>query len=76
MMDMLKQVLGVGYSLEGGMCTVGSERLVGYSHPSVSRVIEIGVVCNNSVLSDGVLIGQPTEGALLVLGMKVRRYFK
>lgn len=57
--------------MEGGLCTVDSERVIGFSHPSVSRVIEIGCICNNAVLSDGVLIGQPTEGALLVLGMKV-----
>ncbi|VDK74553.1 unnamed protein product [Litomosoides sigmodontis] len=67
----IADVLGVGYSLEGGLCTVGSERVVGYSHPSISRVIEIGCICNNAVMSDGTLIGQPTEGALLVLGMKV-----
>lgn len=50
---------------------MGSERVVGYSHPSISRVIEIGCICNNAIISDGILIGQPTEGALLVLGMKV-----
>nr|CTP82031.1 BMA-PMR-1 [Brugia malayi] len=66
----IADVLGVGYSLEGGLCTVGSERVVGYSHPSISRVIEIGCICNNAIISDGILIGQPTEGALLVLGMK------
>uniref|UniRef100_A0A8R1XQX7 Calcium-transporting ATPase n=4 Tax=Onchocerca TaxID=6281 RepID=A0A8R1XQX7_ONCVO len=65
-------VLGVGYSLEGGLCTVGSERVIGYSHPSISRVIEIGCICNNAIISNGLLIGQPTEGALLVLGMKTQ----
>uniref|UniRef100_A0A158Q6Z3 Calcium-transporting ATPase n=1 Tax=Elaeophora elaphi TaxID=1147741 RepID=A0A158Q6Z3_9BILA len=65
-------VLGVGYSLEGGLCIVGGERVIGYSHPSISRVIEIGCICNNAVISDGILIGQPTEGALLVLGMKTQ----
>ncbi|KAM3720250.1 Calcium-transporting ATPase type 2C member [Dirofilaria immitis] len=68
----IADVLGVGYSLEGGLCTVGSERVVGYSHPSISRVIEIGCICNNAIISDGILIGQPTEGALLVLGMKTQ----
>uniref|UniRef100_A0A915Q3G5 Calcium-transporting ATPase n=1 Tax=Setaria digitata TaxID=48799 RepID=A0A915Q3G5_9BILA len=65
-------VLGVGYSLEGGLCTIGSERVIGYSHPSISRVIEIGCLCNNAIISDGILIGQPTEGALLILGMKAQ----
>ncbi|VDN01143.1 unnamed protein product, partial [Thelazia callipaeda] len=65
-------VLGTGYSLEGGMCTVRGERVIGHSHPSISRIIEIGCICNNAILSEGILIGQPTEGALLVLGMKTR----
>ena len=65
------QVLGTGYSLEGGLCCTGGERIVGNSHPSLSRVIEIGCICNNATLSNGILIGQPTEGALLVLAMKV-----
>lgn len=50
---------------------MGNEHVSGYSHPSISRVIEIGCICNNAVVSDGMLIGQPTEGALLILGMKV-----
>uniref|UniRef100_A0A915C400 Calcium-transporting ATPase n=1 Tax=Parascaris univalens TaxID=6257 RepID=A0A915C400_PARUN len=65
-------VSGIGYSLEGGLCSVGGERVVGNSHPSVTRVIEIGCVCNNAALCEGVVIGQPTEGALLVLAMKAQ----
>lgn len=65
-------VLGTGYSLEGGLCCTGGERIVGNSHPSLSRVIEIGCICNNAILSNGTLIGQPTEGALLVLAMKAQ----
>lgn len=57
--------------MEGGLCCTGGERIIGNSHPSLSRVIEIGCVCNNAALTNGTLIGQPTEGALLVLAMKV-----
>ncbi|VDK17272.1 unnamed protein product [Anisakis simplex] len=69
-------VCGIGYSLEGGLCSVGGERVFGNSHPSISRVIEIGCVCNNSTLTDGILIGQPTEGALLILAMKTQLDYK
>ncbi|VDM43176.1 unnamed protein product [Toxocara canis] len=65
-------VSGIGYSLEGGLCSVGGERVVGNSHPSVSRVIEIGCVCNNATFAEGIVIGQPTEGAFLVLAMKAQ----
>uniref|UniRef100_A0A0N5AVB4 Calcium-transporting ATPase n=1 Tax=Syphacia muris TaxID=451379 RepID=A0A0N5AVB4_9BILA len=70
--DLVADVLGTGYSLEGGLCCTGGQRIVGNSHPSLSRVIEIGCVCNNASLSNGTLIGQPTEGALLVLAMKAQ----
>ncbi|KHJ44387.1 calcium-transporting P-type ATPase, PMR1-type [Trichuris suis] len=64
-------VSGVGYSEVGGLCAVGGEAVIGFSHPSISKMIEIGVVCNNSDVVDGNLRGQPTEGALVVLAKKV-----
>uniref|UniRef100_A0A914X336 Calcium-transporting ATPase n=1 Tax=Plectus sambesii TaxID=2011161 RepID=A0A914X336_9BILA len=67
------EVSGVGYNPLGGLCTVDHEAVMGYSHLSISRVIEIGCVCNNSSISEnGTLLGQPTEGALIVLGMKTQ----
>ena len=33
---------------------------------------QAGVVCNNARIEDNTLLGQPTEGALLSLAMKVR----
>uniref|UniRef100_A0A5S6Q9A4 Calcium-transporting ATPase n=1 Tax=Trichuris muris TaxID=70415 RepID=A0A5S6Q9A4_TRIMR len=65
-------VSGVGYSEVGGLCTVGAEAVIGHSHPSISKMIEIGVVCNNSDVVDGNLRGQPTEGALVVLAKKAK----
>ena len=34
-------------------------------------VLQVGVVCNNAQIVEGTLIGQPTEGALVVCAMKV-----
>ncbi|CAH8498076.1 unnamed protein product [Dicrocoelium dendriticum] len=36
------------------------------------RIIEIGCVCNNAVLQNGQLCGQPTEGALLRVAKQLR----
>lgn len=33
--------------------------------------LQVGSVCNNAVISDGVLLGQPTEGALIAAAVKV-----
>uniref|UniRef100_A0A915IHQ5 Uncharacterized protein n=1 Tax=Romanomermis culicivorax TaxID=13658 RepID=A0A915IHQ5_ROMCU len=65
-------ISGVGYSHEGGLCTINNEAVFGYSHPSISRIIEIGCVCNNAEIINGELRGQPTEGALITLANKTR----
>ncbi|XP_055705047.1 calcium-transporting ATPase type 2C member 1 [Phlebotomus papatasi] len=37
---------------------------------SIMNLLEIGAVCNNAVIQNGTLLGQPTEGALLAVAMK------
>ncbi|GAB0089468.1 Calcium-transporting ATPase type 2C member 1 [Sergentomyia squamirostris] len=37
---------------------------------SIVNLLEIGAVCNNAVIQNGTLLGQPTEGALLAVAMK------
>lgn len=65
-------ISGVGYDPTNGECvTQSNERVSGFSHPSFSRMIEIGCVCNNSQLIHNTVLGQPTEGALMVLATKV-----
>ena len=44
----------------------------GNSHPSLSKVIEVGCICNNAEIHNEGLHGQPTEGALLACALKVR----
>lgn len=34
-------------------------------------VLQVGVICNNAVINGDTLQGQPTEGALLAVAMKV-----
>lgn len=66
----LLQVSGVGYN---GIGTVvcQHEDVSENSHPSLSKVIEVGCICNDADLCEDGLHGQPTEGALLAVAWKV-----
>lgn len=35
---------------------------------------QVGCVCNNAIIQNDVLLGQPTEGALIAVAMKNRMY--
>nr|XP_054762610.1 LOW QUALITY PROTEIN: calcium-transporting ATPase type 2C member 1-like [Lytechinus pictus] len=54
------------------MILVDNTPVLGYQDPSIARVVEASCVCNNSEIRDNVLYGQPTEGALLALAMKMQ----
>lgn len=41
---------------------------------SVNALVEAGAICNNALIQGEVLLGQPTEGALLALAMKNQMY--
>jgi Ca2+-transporting ATPase len=58
-------VSGEGYERNGIV-----ERLGASSATDLSRVLIPAALCNDSQVSDGKLIGDPTEGALLVLAEK------
>jgi Ca2+-transporting ATPase len=73
---MTLSVGGVGYNRRGRF-TRASEPFDPLSDPHVMRLLEIGQLCCNSVLqedmsgkSDWAVVGDPTEGALLVLAEK------
>ncbi|TFG30972.1 cation-translocating P-type ATPase [Candidatus Thorarchaeota archaeon] len=69
-------VSGVGYK-KRGQFTRASEKFDPLSDVHVSKLLEIGQLCTNSLLqpepsgkSDWTIVGDPTEGALLVLAEK------
>ena len=66
----LRQVTGSGYNGEGDVLC-GEERVTYDSHPSICKIVEVGAVCNNAEIINGQLRGQPTEGALLAVALKV-----
>jgi Ca2+-transporting ATPase len=40
------------------------------NNPSIEQLLKIGLLCNNSKLQQGKILGDPTEGALIVSGKK------
>ncbi len=60
------EVTGAGYSTRGGF--VKDNKLV--SSKQLSMLLKIGALCNNSEIVDGKVIGDPTEGSLLVSAAK------
>jgi Ca2+-transporting ATPase len=73
---MMLAVSGVGYNKEGGFSRNDEEYNV-LSDPHVLKLVRTGQICSNSLLqpdmsgsSDWMIVGDPTEGALLVLAEK------
>ncbi|XP_042527391.1 calcium-transporting ATPase type 2C member 2 [Dipodomys spectabilis] len=66
------QVSGVGYNGTGAVRLLPTKEVVkGFASVSVGRLVEAGCVANNAVVGKNSVMGQPTEGALLALAMKM-----
>lgn len=61
---------GVGYNADGNV-VLNYDVINANSSSSVAAVVEAGILCNNARIHENQLLGQPTEGALLALAMKV-----
>lgn len=68
----LAEITGLGYSADGGVVQYQGELVQQWSHPEFARIIEAGIVCNNATIEADKLIGQPTEGAIVVLAKKAQ----
>lgn len=44
------------------------------AHSAISNMLEVGCVCNNAIIQNDILLGQPTEGALIAVAMKFGMY--
>ncbi|KAM4579767.1 calcium-transporting ATPase type 2C member 1 isoform 2-T2 [Odontesthes bonariensis] len=64
------EVTGVGYNGAGEVLLDG-DVIHGFNCPSISKIVEVGCVCNDSVIRNQNLLGRPTEGALIALAMKM-----
>uniref|UniRef100_A0A8C3GXS1 P-type Ca(2+) transporter n=1 Tax=Corvus moneduloides TaxID=1196302 RepID=A0A8C3GXS1_CORMO len=66
------EVSGVGYNGEGNVYLLPSKEILKeFSNISVGKLVEAGCVVNNAVIRKNCVIGQPTEGALIALAMKM-----
>ncbi|XP_040266480.1 LOW QUALITY PROTEIN: calcium-transporting ATPase type 2C member 2 [Bufo bufo] len=66
------EITGVGYDGKGSVNLLPSnDELREFSNISVGKLVEAGCVANNAIIRADSLMGQPTEGALLVLAMKM-----
>ncbi|XP_023561015.1 calcium-transporting ATPase type 2C member 2 isoform X2 [Octodon degus] len=66
------EVSGVGYSGKGTVHLLPTKEVIKeFTNVSVGKLVEAGCVANNAVLRGNTVMGQPTEGALLALAMKM-----
>ncbi|XP_030811997.1 calcium-transporting ATPase type 2C member 2 [Camarhynchus parvulus] len=66
------EVSGVGYNGEGNVYLLPSKEILKeFSNISIGKLVEAGCVVNNAVIRKNTVIGQPTEGALIALAMKM-----
>ncbi|NWU77976.1 AT2C2 ATPase, partial [Onychorhynchus coronatus] len=66
------EVSGVGYNGEGNVYLLPTKEILKeFSNVSIGKLVEAGCVVNNAVIRKNSVIGQPTEGALIALAMKM-----
>lgn len=66
------EVTGTGYNGKGDVHLLPSGELIkAFSNVSIGKLVEAGYLCNNATINEDTLIGQPTEGALIALAMKM-----
>lgn len=66
------EVSGVGYDGKGTVCLLPSREVIKeFSNVSVGKLVEAGCVANNAIIRKNAVMGQPTEGALIALAMKM-----
>ncbi|CAF4374029.1 unnamed protein product [Rotaria sp. Silwood2] len=66
----IAEVTGSGYDGQGDVLC-GHQRVTYDSHPLISKIVEVEAVCNNAEIINSQLRGQPTEGTLLAVAMKM-----
>ncbi|XP_009075176.1 PREDICTED: calcium-transporting ATPase type 2C member 2 [Acanthisitta chloris] len=66
------EVTGVGYNREGNVYLLPTKEILKeFSNISVGKLVEAGCVVNNAIIRNNSVMGQPTEGALIALAMKM-----
>jgi Ca2+-transporting ATPase len=68
--DVEVDIAGTGYGTEGGLAVGGRAVTDLDDRPDLVAALEVGALCNDAVVRDGSLVGDPTEGALVVAAAK------
>lgn len=69
----MADVTGAGYNDQGEIHIRECNSTV-MAKESITNLVEVGAVCNNAIIQNDSLLGQPTEGALLSAAMKCGLY--
>lgn len=69
----IADITGAGYNGVGEVHTRKCDNL-DLARAAISNMLEVGCVCNNAIIQNDTLLGQPTEGALIALAMKFGMY--
>lgn len=70
----IAEVTGAGYNPKGEVIVSGGQVALAHTHPGLTKLAQVGSVCNNALIIDESLRGSPTEGALLAFAMKMGVY--
>lgn len=69
----MADVTGAGYN-DNGEIHIRECANMDIAKQSITNLLEVGTVCNNAIIQGDVLLGTPTEGALLAAAMKNGMY--
>lgn len=69
----MADVTGAGYNDNGEIHLRDCSNME-MAKQGINMIVEVGAVCNNALIQGEVLLGTPTEGALLALAMKNQMY--
>lgn len=69
----IADVTGAGYN-DKGEVRIRKCDDPNLAHSAINNLLEVGCVCNNAIIQNDTLLGQPTEGALIAVAMKFGMY--
>lgn len=69
----IADITGTGYNDKGDVRIRKCDNM-NLARNAISNMLEVGCVCNNAIIQNDTLLGQPTEGALIALAMKYGMY--
>ncbi|KAF3426127.1 hypothetical protein E2986_01858 [Frieseomelitta varia] len=69
----IADITGAGYNDKGEVRIRKCDNM-DLARTAISNMLEVGCACNNAIIQNDTLLGQPTEGALIAVAMKYGMY--